>query len=72
MKNDLLEKELLEAYRVYGYEYDEEFYPMSIYRRGVKTEVKVDEVLMEMFVYWLDLVNASDFGNDEGLEGVLV
>lgn len=62
MKNDLLEKELLEAYRVYGYEYDEEFYPMSIYRRGVKTEVKVDEVLMEMFVYWLDLVNASDFG----------
>jgi hypothetical protein len=31
MKNDLLEKELLEAYRVYGYEYDEEFYPMSIY-----------------------------------------
>ena len=72
MKNDLLERELLEAYRVYGYEYDEEFYPMSIYRRGVKTEVKVDEVLMEMFVYWLDLVNASDFGNDEGLEGVLV
>jgi hypothetical protein len=72
MKNDLLERELLEAYRVYGYEYDEEFYPMSIYKRGVKTEVRVDEVLIEAFRYWLDVVNASDFGNDEGLEGVLV
>ena len=71
MKNDLLERELLEAYRLYGYEYEEEFYPMSIYRRGVKTEPKVNEALIEAFGYWLDSVNASDFGNDEGL-GVLV
>lgn len=71
MNNYLLEKEL-EAYRFYGYEYEEEFYPMSIYRSGVKTEPKVNEVLIEAFGYWLDAVNASDFGNDEGLEGVLV
>ena len=50
----------------------EEFYPMSIYKRGVKVEVRVDEVLIEAFRYWLDVVNASDFGDDEGLEGVLV
>ncbi len=45
---------------------------MSIYKSGVKTEVRVDEVLIEAFRYWLDVVSASDFGNDEGLEGVLV
>lgn len=50
----------------------EEFYPVSIYKRGVKVEPKINEALVEMFSIWLGGVNASDFGNDEGLEGVLV
>jgi hypothetical protein len=28
--------------------------------------------LVYLFREWLDLISPSDFGNDEGLEGVLV
>lgn len=33
---------------------------------------KMQEGLVYLFREWLDLINPSDFGNDEGLEGVLV
>jgi hypothetical protein len=33
---------------------------------------KMQEGLVNLFREWLDLISPSDFGNDEGLEGILV
>lgn len=33
---------------------------------------KMQEGLVYLFREWLDLISPSDFGNDEGLSGVLV
>jgi len=32
----------------------------------------MQEGLVNLFREWLDLISPSDFGNDEGLEGILV
>ena len=32
----------------------------------------MQEGLVYLFREWLDLISPSDFGNDEGLEGILV
>ena len=44
----------------------------SLYEELLEERNKKQEGLVYLFREWLDLISPSDFGNDEGLEGVLV
>lgn len=66
--NNYMEEELL--YR----NYDREAYSLCDELQMSRDDErnKMQEGLVYLFREWLDLINPSDFGNDEGLEGVLV
>jgi hypothetical protein len=56
-----------------------EFYEMStehqayrLYRGHIEQRNNEQEGLVYLFREWLELISPSDFGNDEGLEGILV
>ena len=55
--------EVLEYAELSAYDLYEELYEKKEQER---------EGLIYLFREWLDLVSPTDFGNDEGLEGVLV
>jgi len=44
----------------------------SLYEELLEERNKKQEGLVYLFREWLDLISPSDFGNDEGLEGILV
>jgi hypothetical protein len=44
----------------------------SLYEDLLEERNKEQEGLVYLFREWLELISPSDFGNDEGLEGVLV
>jgi hypothetical protein len=44
----------------------------SLYEELLEERNKKQEGLVYLFREWLDLVSPADFGNDEGLEGILV
>jgi hypothetical protein len=56
-------EEVLEYAELSEYDFYEELYEQKEQER---------EGLIYLFREWLDLVSPTDFGNDEGLEGVLV
>jgi len=56
-------EEVLEYAELSEYDLYEELYEQKEQER---------EGLIYLFREWLDLVSPTDFGNDEGLEGVLV
>lgn len=44
----------------------------SLFEELYEKKEQEQEGLIYLFREWLDLVSPADFGNDEGLEGVLV
>ena len=44
----------------------------SLFEELYEQKEQEQEGLIYLFREWLDLVSPADFGNDEGLEGVLV
>ncbi len=68
------EEDLL--YREYAEELDweENTYSYLRYLQKIQNDERnmLQEGLVNLFREWLDLISPSDFGNDEGLEGVLV
>jgi hypothetical protein len=44
----------------------------SLYEELLEERNKMQEGLVYLFREWLDLISPADFGNDEGLEGILV
>jgi hypothetical protein len=66
----LKELRLIEAYEAYeDLEEDQDYFS---YKGIVMKRNNEQEGLVYLFREWLDLISPADFGNDEGLEGVLV
>jgi hypothetical protein len=68
MPNYLLEELTLTE----DWEDDWEMKTYSLYEELYEQKQQEQEGLVYLFKEWLDLVSPTDFGNDEGLEGVLV
>jgi hypothetical protein len=66
----LEELRLIEAYETYEDLVEDQAY--FLYEGLVEKRNNEQEGLVYLFREWLDLISPSDFGNDEGLEGILV
>lgn len=55
-------------------EYEEDAYTLCYLLQKCRDNERnlMQEGLVNLFREWLDLISPSDFGNDEGLEGILV
>ena len=68
MPNYLLEELTLTE----DWEDDWEMKTYSLYEELYEQKQQEQEGLIYLFKEWLELVSPTDFGTDEGLEGVLV
>ena len=66
----LEELRLIEACETYEDLVEDQAY--FLYEGIVEKRNNEQEGLVYLFREWLDLISPSDFGNDEGLEGILV
>ena len=66
----LEELRLIESYETYEDLVEDQAY--FLYEGLVEKRNNEQEGLVYLFREWLDLISPSDFGNDEGLEGILV
>jgi hypothetical protein len=66
----LKELRLIEACETYKDLVEDQAY--FLYEGLVEKRNNEQEGLVYLFREWLELISPSDFGNDEGLEGILV